>query len=53
MLIPSAAHAYLENDSEMWNMYLDEVKQEDDQITDARKEDTSGIVTFVSLLLLY
>ena len=52
MLIPTAAHAYLENDSEMWNMYLDEVNEEGDWFTDAWKEDASGIVTLVSLLLL-
>lgn len=29
-------------------MYLDEVKEEDDRITDAWKEDASSIVVFVS-----
>ena len=55
MLIPTAAvplvtaaQAELENDSEMWNMYLDEVKEEDSRITDAWKDDANSIVTFVS-----
>jgi hypothetical protein len=34
MLIPTATQPDFENDSEMWNMYLDEVKEEDDRITD-------------------
>ena len=33
-------------------MYLDEVKEEDDRITDAWKDDASSIVTFVSHNLL-
>jgi hypothetical protein len=36
----------------MWNMYLDEVKEEDYRITDAWKEDANSIVVFVSLNLL-
>jgi hypothetical protein len=48
----TAAQADLENDSEMWNMYLDEVKEEDNRITDAWKDDASSIVTFVSHNLL-
>jgi hypothetical protein len=47
-----AAHADLENDSEMWNMYLDEVKEEDSRITEAWKDDANSIVTFVSHNLL-
>ena len=42
----------LDDDSEMWNMYLDEVKGEDNQITGACKEGASDIVVFVSLNLL-
>jgi hypothetical protein len=38
---------YSEND--MWNMYLNEVKNDDKRITDARKEDANGILVFVSL----
>ena len=33
----------------MWNMYLDEVKEEDNRITGAWKEDANSIVVFVSL----
>lgn len=43
-----AAHSDLENDAEMWNMYLDEVKEDDSRTTEAWKEDASSIVTFVS-----
>ena len=43
-----AAQADLENDSEMWNMYMDEVKEEDNRNTDAWKDDANSIVTFVS-----
>ncbi len=57
MLIPTAAqaplataaHEDLDNDSEMWNTYLDEVKEIDNRITDAWKEDANSIVVFVSL----
>ena len=48
LLIPTAAQADLKNDTEMWNMYMDEVKEEDDRITDAWKDDANSIVTFVS-----
>ena len=41
-----------ENDSEMWNMYLDEVKEEDKRIIDAWKDDANSLVTFVSHNLL-
>ncbi|KAN0120649.1 hypothetical protein V8E52_004476, partial [Russula decolorans] len=33
----------------MWNMYLDEVKEEDNRITDAWKEDASSIIVFTGL----
>jgi hypothetical protein len=50
--VPNAAQEDLDNESEMWNMYLEEVKEEDNRITDAWKEDASSIVVFVSLSLL-
>ena len=50
--MPTAAQEDLDNDSEMWNMYLDEVKEEDNRITEAWKEDASSIVVFVCLNLL-
>ena len=53
MLIPAAVQENLDDDSEMWKMFLDEVKEEDNRITDAWKEDANSIVTFVSLNLLY
>ena len=49
MLIPQAD---LENDSEMWNMYLDEVKEEDSRIIRVWKDNATSIVTFVSHNLL-
>lgn len=56
MLIPTppvaAARVDLENDSEMWNMFLDEVKDDDNRATDAWKDDANSIVTFVSHNLL-
>ena len=33
----------------MWNIYLDEVNEEDTRITDTWKEDANSIVLFVSL----
>jgi hypothetical protein len=48
--VPTAAQEALNNDSEMWNMFLDEVKEEDSRITDAWKEDASSILVFVSLI---
>src|SRR6266576_6799316 len=36
----------------MWNMYLGEVKEDDQRITDAWKEDANGLLVFVSLKLL-
>jgi hypothetical protein len=36
-LIPTSAQEDLENDSEKWNMFSDEVKEEGNHITDSRK----------------
>ena len=47
--VPAAVQEDLDDDSEMWNMYLDEIKEDDNRITDAWKEDASSIVFFVSL----
>ena len=44
--------ADLENDTEMWNIYLDEVKEDDSRNTEAWKDDANSIVTFVSHNLL-
>ncbi|KAF8495877.1 hypothetical protein F5888DRAFT_1615292, partial [Russula emetica] len=33
----------------MWNMYLDEVKEDDKRITDAWKEDADGLLVFTGL----
>ncbi len=41
-----------DSENEMWNMYLNEVKEEDKRITDAWKEDANGILVFVSPSLL-
>jgi hypothetical protein len=51
VLIPAAVQEDLDDDSEMWKMFMDEVKGEDNCITDAWKEDAYSIVTFVSLNL--
>ena len=48
--VPAAVQEDLDDDSEMWNMYLDEIKVDDNWTTDAWKEDASSIVVFVSLL---
>ena len=48
----AAAQEELGDDSEMWRVFLDEVKEEDNRITDSWKEDANSIVTFVSLDLL-
>jgi hypothetical protein len=48
----TAAQGDSENDSEMWNMYLDEVEEEDKRIIDAWKDDANSLVTFVSHNLL-
>jgi hypothetical protein len=50
--VPAAVHENLDDDSEMWKMFLDEVKEEDSRFTDAWKEDANSIVTFVSHNLL-
>jgi hypothetical protein len=50
--VPAAVQEDLDDDSEMWNMFLDEVKEEDSRFTDAWKEDASSIITFVSHNLL-
>jgi hypothetical protein len=34
--------------NEMWNMYLDEVREDDKRIADAWKEGSTGILVFVS-----
>ena len=47
--VPAAVHEDLDDDSEMWKMFLDEVKEEDSRFTDAWKEDANSIVVFVSL----
>lgn len=41
-----------DSENEMWKMYLDEVKENDERITDTWKEDATGILVFVSLNLL-
>ncbi|KAI0266311.1 hypothetical protein BGY98DRAFT_481513 [Russula aff. rugulosa BPL654] len=41
--------ADLENDTEMWNIYLDEVKEDDSRNTEAWKDDANSIVTFTGL----
>ena len=38
--------------NEIWDMYLDEVKEDDKRISDAWKEDSNGILVFVSPNLL-
>ena len=38
--------------SEMWDIYLDEVKEDDKRISDAWKDDSNGILVFVSPDLL-
>jgi len=50
--VPAAVQEDLDDDSEMWNMFLDEVKEEDSRFTGAWKDDASSIVTFVSHNLL-
>jgi hypothetical protein len=46
--VPAAVQDNLDDDSEMWKMFLDEVKEEDSRFTDAWKDDANSIVTFVS-----
>ncbi len=50
--VPAPVQEDLDDDSEMWNMFLDEVKEEDSRFTGAWKDDASSIVTFVSHNLL-
>ena len=38
--------------NEIWDMYLDEVKEDDKRIAEAWKEDSNGIIVFVSPDLL-
>ena len=46
MLIPQADSK--NEPAELWNMYLDEVKEEDRQFTEDWKDDANSILTFVS-----
>jgi hypothetical protein len=39
-------------ENKIWEMYLDEVKEDDKQISDAWKEDSTNMLTFVSPNLL-
>jgi hypothetical protein len=41
-----------DSENDMWNMYLDEVKEDDQRITNAWKEDANALLVFVSLNLL-
>ncbi|KAH9989249.1 hypothetical protein BJV77DRAFT_690118 [Russula vinacea] len=47
LLTPSTAQQGPEN--EMWNTYLDQVKEDDKQIADSWKEGSDGILTFIGL----
>jgi hypothetical protein len=38
--------------NELWEMYLDEVKEDDKRISDAWKENSNGILVFVSPTLV-
>jgi Family of unknown function (DUF6535) len=49
-LTPTTAKQDLGN--EIWDMYLDEVKEDDKRIADAWKDDSNGILVFVSPNLL-
>ena len=49
MLILTAVQKDSHDDSEMWKMFLDEVKEEDSRFTDAWKEDANSIVVFVGV----
>ena len=42
------ATAQKDSANEMWDMYLDEVKEDDKRIADAWKDDSNGILVFVS-----
>jgi hypothetical protein len=52
MLIPTAAQTDLEDDSAMWDMFFDVVREEDIQFTEGWKDDANSIITFVSHNLL-
>jgi hypothetical protein len=41
-----------DSETDVWNMYLDQVKEDDQRTTDTWKEDANGILVFVSLNLL-
>ena len=41
-----------DSENDIWNMYLDEVKEDDQQIANAWREGADGILVFVSLNLL-
>ena len=49
-LTPTTAEQ--DSGNEIWDMYLDEVKEDDKRISDAWKEDSNGILVFVSSNLL-
>jgi hypothetical protein len=40
------------SENEMWNLYLNEVKEDDQEMADVWKQDAKGILVFVSLNLL-
>jgi len=50
MLTPTIAQEGSEN--EMWNLYLNEVDEDDQGMADVWKQDAKGILVFVSLNLL-
>ncbi len=50
MLTPMIAQKGSEN--EMWNLYLNEIKEVDRGMADVWKQDAKGILVFVSLNLL-
>ncbi|KAH9989283.1 hypothetical protein BJV77DRAFT_690969 [Russula vinacea] len=41
--------AQQDSKNEIWDMYLDEVKEDDKRISDAWKEDSNGILVFTGL----
>lgn len=50
MLTPTISQKGSEN--EVWNLYLNEVKEDDQGMADVWKQDAKGILVFVSLNLL-
>jgi len=50
MLTPTVAQKGPEN--EMWNLYLNETREDDQGMADVWKQDAKGILVFVSLNLL-